>query len=390
MIQNISVLGSTGSIGIQTLEVAKSLGIKVKALAAKKNIHLLEQQAREFRPDFVSVYDEDLAKELRIKLSDTCINVFGGMDGVCRTASYEKSDRVVAAIVGMDGILPVVSAILANRDICLANKETLVTAGDLIMPLAKQRNVKIIPVDSEHSAIFQCLGDTKSHEVSNIILTASGGAFKGRTADELEKVTLEDALKHPNWDMGAKITIDSATLMNKGFEVIEAKCLFDMDVDRIITVIHPESIVHSAVEFIDGSIIAQMGLPDMRLPIQLALTWPERKQSDYKRLSLFDLSGLTFLKPDQKVFGCLKLAYEAAKDQGNMKIVLNAANDVAVESFLNGKIRFTDIYRIISGVMERYPNKKATTLQEILDSVSDCRAYVHEFILKGNYNRMYL
>ena len=383
MIQNISILGSTGSIGQQTLDVVENLGIKVNALAAGKNVRLLEEQARKFKPEFVALFDTQKAKELKILLADTPVKVLSGLEGVCQIATHPKSQRVVAGIVGIDGLLPVVSAIKARKDVCLANKETLVTAGDVIMPLAQEHHVNILPVDSEHSAIFQCIGKSNPKEVTKILLTASGGAFLGKTKAELENVTLQQALSHPNWKMGSKITVDSATLMNKGFEVIEAKFLFHMDAKNIKTVIHPQSIIHSAVEFIDGSVIAQMGLPDMRLPIQYALTWPNRVESSFKKMDLFDLSALTFQEPDVETFGCLKLAYEAAEDEYNMRIILNSANDTAVDCFIRGQIDFLDIYRVIRTVIDEFPRSKPESLEEIVEMVQTSKIYTIECIKKG-------
>jgi 1-deoxy-D-xylulose-5-phosphate reductoisomerase len=384
LIQNITILGSTGSIGRQTLEVAERLGIKVHALAAGKNIALLEEQARKFKPDFVALDDDKKAKELKILLADTPVKVLSGLEGVCQVAAHPKSQRVVAGIVGIDGLIPVVTAIKEGKDICLANKETLVTAGDVIMPLAREHHVNILPVDSEHSAIFQCIGSHKK-EVSKILLTASGGAFLGKKRAELENVTLQQALAHPNWSMGSKITVDSATLMNKGFEVIEAMFLFQVAAKNIKTVIHPQSIIHSAVEFIDGSVIAQMGLPDMRLPIQYALTWPERAQNTFVKMDLFNLPSLTFLSPDTETFGCLKLAYEAAEDENNMRIVLNSANDTAVDRFIKGEIEFLDIYRVIRTVIDEFPKSKPSSLEEIVETVYACREHTLSCIKEKRY-----
>lgn len=388
MIQSISILGSTGSIGRQTLDVAESLGIKVNALAANKNVRLLEEQARRFKPEYVALFDREKAKELKVLLADTRVEVLSGQEGVCQVATHPKSDRIVAGIVGIDGLLPVVSAIKAGKDVCLANKETLVTAGDVIMPLARQNNVKILPVDSEHSAIFQCIPSGKQNEIAKILLTASGGAFLGKTLAQLEHVTLQQALAHPNWNMGSKITVDSATLMNKGFEVIEAQFLFDIKAENIKTVIHPQSIVHSAVEFVDGSVIAQMGLPDMHLPIQVALTWPDRLDGRYKKINFFELPELTFQEPDYETFGCLKLAYQAAKDEGNMRIVLNSANDIAVDRFIKGDIDFIDIYKVICTVIDRFPKTKPGSLEEIVETVNLCKEYTNDCIDRGQYKKV--
>jgi 1-deoxy-D-xylulose-5-phosphate reductoisomerase len=388
LIEYISILGSTGSIGTQTLEVAESLGIKIVGLAALKNVSLMEEQARRFKPEYVALHDEEKAKELKLRLADTSVKVDGGLEGVCRVAALEKSHRVVAGIVGIDGLLPTVSAIEAGKDICLANKETLVTAGDMIIPWAKQRNISILPVDSEHSAIFQSMESGKPKEVKRIILTASGGAFLGKKKSELENVTVSQALAHPNWDMGSKITVDSATLMNKGFEVIEAMFLFGTNPENIQTVIHPQSIIHSAVEFTDGSVIAQMGLPDMRLPIQYALTWPDRLVGPYRGMNFFDLPPLTFQKPDYETFGCLKLAYQACTDQKNMRIVLNSANDMAVEAFIKGRIGFLDIYRVIRTVIDGFPKYKPKSIEEIVETVRHCREYTEECIREGIYRNI--
>jgi 1-deoxy-D-xylulose-5-phosphate reductoisomerase len=352
--RKITILGSTGSIGKQTLEVIREQkNIEVVALTANQNIDLLEQQIHEFNPKCVVVMDEKKAMILQKRIGRKP-EVLWGMDGLMTVAKLKEIDLVVTALVGMIGLRPTIAAIKAGKDIALANKETLVTAGSIIMDLVKKHKVRLLPVDSEHSAIFQCLNGEQSSTVESIILTASGGPFRGYTKERLEDVTLDQALKHPNWSMGAKITIDSSTLVNKGLEVIEAKWLFDLSRKQIQVVIHPQSIVHSMVEFIDGSIIAQMGLPDMKLPIQYALAYPDRVGNPYPRLKLSEIGTLTFEEPDLKVFKGLGLAFDALKEGGSMPIVYNAANETAVAMFLKQEIRYKDIVKIIDNAMTKH------------------------------------
>jgi 1-deoxy-D-xylulose-5-phosphate reductoisomerase len=353
--KRLSILGSTGSIGTQTLDVVRHHpDLQVTALAAGKNVSKLEEQIREFRPRLAALADEADARDLRARVKDLDVTVVSGMDGLIEAASFKDADMTVTAIVGMIGIQPTIAAIRAGKDIALANKETLVTAGHLIMPLARECGVKILPVDSEHSAIFQSLNGENYDRIEKLLLTCSGGPFRGRSLDDLEAVTVEDALKHPNWSMGPKITVDSATLVNKGLEVMEAGWLFGVDCDRIEVVVQPQSVIHSAVQFVDGAVIAQMGTPDMRLPIQYALFWPDRRGMDTERLDLFALRHLTFERPDTSVFRGLPLAVRAMKEGGSMPTVFNAANEKAVRKFLKGEIAFMDIYRIIESCMDAH------------------------------------
>lgn len=365
----ISVLGSTGSIGTQTLDIVKhNSDLKVLALAAGSNIKLLEEQIRMFRPMIAAVWSEENAARLRESVADLPVKIVSGMDGLIETVTLPKVEIVVTAIVGMIGIRPTIEAIKAGKNIALANKETLVTAGHLIMPLAKEYGVSILPVDSEHSAIFQSLQGRGDNRIRRILLTASGGPFRGRTLDELSEIQVEDALKHPNWVMGRKITIDSATMVNKGLEVIEAQWLFDVPLDQIQVVVHPQSIIHSAVEYTDGAVIAQLGTPDMRLPIQYALFYPERRGLNGQPLDLFEVASMTFEKPRPDVFRGLWLAYEAARIGGSMPTVFNAANERAVAKFLNREIAFLDIPDIIEKSMENHKVIKAPSVDEILDT----------------------
>lgn len=368
-IKKVAVLGSTGSIGTQTLEVARTNGdLEIVGLAAGNNIELLEKQIREFRPRKAAVWTEEKAKELRVKIADLDVEVVTGMEGLIEIAEMEESEILVTAIVGMIGIRPTIAAIKAGKDIALANKETLVTAGHIIMPLAKECNVKILPVDSEHSAIFQCLNGEDHGQLHKILLTASGGPFRGRSREELANIQVEDALKHPNWVMGRKITIDSSTLVNKGLEAMEAKWLFDVDMDQIQVVVQPQSIIHSAVEFTDGAVIAQLGTPDMKLPIQYALYYPERRFLPGERLDFWKIGQITFEKPDMETFTGLKLAFEAAKRGGNIPTVYNAANEKAVAKFLNREIRYLEIPQIIGECMESIKQIKAPNVEEILET----------------------
>nr|WP_177297035.1 1-deoxy-D-xylulose-5-phosphate reductoisomerase [uncultured Blautia sp.] len=365
--KKIAILGSTGSIGTQTLDVVRGNGdIEVLGISAGRNIKKLEEQAREFSPKLVAVWDQAAAEELRIKLKDTEIRVVSGMEGLLELAAMEETEILVTAIVGMLGIRPTIEAIRAGKDIALANKETLVTAGHLIMPMAEKYGVKILPVDSEHSAVFQALNGESSKELHKLLITASGGPFREKKRHELEKVTLADTLKHPNWVMGRKITVDSATLVNKGLEVMEARWLFDVDLDQIQVVVQPQSVIHSMVEFVDGGIMAQLGTPDMRLPIQYALYYPHRRYLDGERLDFAKLGQITFEEPDMETFLGLPMAIRAAREGGSMPTVFNAANELAVKKFLHEEIRFLDIYDIIGQSMERHKKLDSPDLEEIL------------------------
>lgn len=369
--KKISILGSTGSIGTQTLDVVrKNDDLQVVALAAGTRIDELEKQVREFKPELVSVADEKLAASLKAGISDLPVRVVYGMDGLIETATHPKAETVVTAVVGMMGIVPTIEAIRAKKDIALANKETLVTAGHIIIPLAKECGINIYPVDSEHSAIFQSLNGEYGAEVDKILLTASGGPFCNYTKEQLKDVTLEDALKHPNWAMGRKITIDSSTMVNKGLEVMEAQWLFGVPAERVQVVIQPQSIIHSMVQFVDGGIMAQLGSPDMRLPIQYALYYPHRKPLDTKRLDFFELGQITFQKPDFEKFKGLKLAYDAAARGGNIPTALNAANELAVSMFLDRKIKYLDIPEIIEYAMNEAHFIENPSVSEILDTES--------------------
>lgn len=367
--KKIAILGSTGSIGTQTLEVVRTNGdIQVLGLSAAHNIELLEKQIREFSPNMAAVWDENAARELAVRVQDTGTKVLSGMEGLLELAVLEDVEILVTAIVGMIGIRPTMEAIKAGKDIALANKETLVTAGHLIMKLAKEHGVKILPVDSEHSAIFQCIHGENSKEIEKLLITASGGPFRGMKTSDLEKVTLEDALKHPNWAMGQKITIDSATLVNKGLEVMEARWLFGTGLDHIQVVVQPQSIIHSMVEFTDGAVLAQLGTPDMKLPIQYALYYPERRYLPGERLDFSTLTSIAFEKPDTETFLGLPMAMEAAAVGGSMPTVFNAANERAVALFLKKKIQFPDIYRIIRESMDAHAVIAHPELEEILET----------------------
>lgn len=371
MSQKLAILGSTGSIGTQTLDIVSQNpdDLQVVAMSCGKNIDLFEKQIRKYTPSLVSIANEDLAKDLKTRLSDMDnIEIVYGMEGLIAVATYDKADTVVTAVVGMIGVQPTIAAINAGKTIALANKETLVTAGHIIMPLAKQKGVSILPVDSEHSAIFQSLNGERHNEISKILLTASGGPFRGRTLEELENVKLEDALKHPNWSMGAKITIDSATMINKGLEVMEAKWLFGVNLNQIEVVVHPQSILHSAVEFMDGAVIGQMGTPDMRLPILYALFYPNRKTLYAEPLDLFKVGTLTFEKPDMETFYGLSLAYDAMDAGGNVPTVFNAANERAVAKFLNNKIKFLEIPEIVSEAMINIDFIQNPTIEQVLET----------------------
>ena len=370
--KKIAILGSTGSIGTQTLDiVSKNDDLQVVGIAAGRNIDLLEKQIRQFSPRLAAVGDEKKAQELKLRVQDTDCKVVGGMDGLIELAVMEEMEILVTAIVGMIGIRPTVAAICAGKHIALANKETLVTAGHIIMPLAKEHNVKILPVDSEHSAIFQALNGENPKTIEKLLITASGGPFRGKKTEELKNIRVEDALKHPNWAMGQKITIDSATLVNKGLEVMEAKWLFDVDLDRIQGVVQPQSVIHSMIEFKDGSIMAQLGTPDMRLPIQYALYEGERKYLDGERLDFAKLASITFENPDMETFKGLPLAMQASKTGGSMPTVFNAANEKAVALFLNRKIGFLDIYEIIEKAMNEHELILNPTVEEIINIEQD-------------------
>lgn len=375
--KNIAILGSTGSIGTQTLDVArKNNDLRVVAVSAGKSVEKLEEQIREFHPLLAAVWDEKAAEDLKIRIADTETKVVSGMDGLLELASMPESDILVTAIVGMIGIRPTMEGIRAGKDIALANKETLVTAGHLIMPMAKEYSVSILPVDSEHSAIFQAIHGEEKKEIHKLLITASGGPFRGRTTEELENVTVADTLKHPNWVMGRKITVDSATLVNKGLEVMEAKWLFDMDLDHIQVVVQPQSIIHSMVEFKDGAIMAQLGTPDMRLPIQYALYYPHRRYLDGDHLDFTKLREITFEVPDMETFRGLPMAIQASREGGSMPTVFNAANELAVKKFLEEKIGFLDIYEIIAQSMDRHKKIAHPDLDEILSVEQDTYQWI--------------
>ena len=377
--KKIAILGSTGSIGTQTLDIVREQGdIQVVAMAAGSNISLLEAQMREFKPSLVSVWDEKKASELRTNTKDLGIKIVSGMEGLLEVSVIPESEILVTAIVGMLGIRPTIAAIKAGKKIALANKETLVTAGHIIIPLAKEYKVPILPVDSEHSAIFQSLQGAGDNKISKILLTASGGPFRGRKSDDLKNIQVEDALKHPNWSMGRKITIDSSTLVNKGLDVMEAKWLFDVTLDQIQVVVHPQSVIHSAVEYEDGAVIAQLGTPDMRLPIQYALYYPERRNLSGRRLDLFEIADLTFEKPDTDTFRGLALAYLAMEKGGNIPTVYNAANEKAVSLFLDRKISYPEITELIEACMEDAEFIDHPDVDEILWT----EAAAYEFIEK--------
>ena len=377
MNKNISVLGSTGSIGTQTLDVADKLGLRVSALAAAKNIELLEQQARKYNPKLAVVFDEQKAEELKIALADTDIKVLGGMDGLIEAACLPQADLVVNSVVGMVGLQPTIAAAQAKKDIALANKETLVAGGDLVTDAVRENGVKLLPVDSEHSAIFQCLqGIPDKKVIKKLILTASGGPFFGKTTDELRGVTVEQALKHPNWSMGAKITIDSATMMNKGLEIIEAGRLFGVSGSDIDVVVHRESIIHSLVEFTDNSVLAQLGVPDMRIPIQYAITYPMRYESPVAELDLAQIGKMSFFEPDYETFECLRACKKAFAMGGAATAIANGANEEANLMFRQGKIKFLDIGELVSGALESIQNFTPSCVGDILEVDARAREYV--------------
>lgn len=377
--KRIAILGSTGSIGTQTLEIVrKEHDLQVVAMAAGANTELMEKQVREFRPGLVAMWTEESAKDLRVRLGDFPVQVTCGMDGLLEVAACEESDVLVTAIVGMIGIRPTIAAIEQGKAIALANKETLVTAGHIIMPLAAKMGVQILPVDSEHSAIFQSMHGENRARVSRILLTASGGPFRGKTREQLASMTVEDALKHPNWSMGKKVTIDSASLVNKGLEVMEAKWLFDVGLDQIQVVVHPQSIIHSAVEYVDGGIMAQLGVPDMKLPIQYALFYPDRRPMDTGRVDFFRLKQLTFEEPDTDTFRGLALAYAAARRGGSLPTVFNAANEKAVSLFLQKKITFLQIPELIESSMEAHKVIDNPTVEQVLAAEAETYEYIKQ------------
>lgn len=379
----ISILGSTGSIGTQALEVVQAHNMRIHGLAANRNIDLLEQQAREYRPKKVCIFDESQYADLQQRLFGTGIQVLCGMDGLCDIAGDKTADIVLNSVVGMVGLLPTLTTIEAGIDVALANKETLVAGGSLVMQAAAKHGVSIYPVDSEHSAIFQCLQGNRREQLHKIILTASGGPFFGKKREELQNVTIADALNHPNWSMGSKITVDSSTLMNKGLEFIEAKWLFDLTPDQIEIVVHRQSVVHSAVEYQDCSVIAQMGVPDMKIPIQYALLYPERMPCPTKQLSLTDYGTLTFAKPDLDTFTCLRTAIEAIRKGGNAPAVVNGANEAAVAAFLQQQIGFLDIGILAERAMQTIPQESITTYADVIRADEKARAFVQQCVTEG-------
>lgn len=379
--KKIAILGSTGSIGTQTLDIVRANpDLKVVALAAGSNVQRMAEQIREFAPSIAGMWSEEAAKELSLLVADLPVRIVSGMEGLLEIAEMHESEVLVTAIVGMIGIRPTIAAIEQGKDIALANKETLVTAGHIIMPLAKKKGVSILPVDSEHSAIFQSLQGQPQNRIEKILLTASGGPFRGKTREQLAGMTVEDALQHPNWSMGRKITIDSASLVNKGLEVMEARWLFDVKLSQIQVLIHPQSILHSAVEYVDGAVIGQMGMPDMKLPIQYALFYPDRRPMAGAKLDFYKISRLTFEKPDMETFSGLALALKAAETGGSMPTVFNAANEKAVSLFLNHKIRFLQIYELIEACMERHHKIENPDVNEILEAEAEAYDYIKHII----------
>lgn len=380
--KRIAILGSTGSIGTQTLDIVRAWPeeLKVTALAAGSSVELMEKQIREFHPVMAAMWDQKAAEELKLRVADTDVKVVCGMDGLLQIANLAEAEVLVTAIVGMIGIRPTIAAIEQGKTIALANKETLVTAGHLIMPLAKKMGVPILPVDSEHSAVFQSLNGEKKEQAGKILLTASGGPFRGRKRAQLADITVEDALKHPNWSMGRKITIDSSTMVNKGLEVIEAKWLFDVSLEQIQVVIHPQSIIHSMVEYVDGGIMAQLGMPDMKLPIQYALFYPDRRPMQGKRVDFYELGKITFEKPDLDTFEGLRLAYEASRTGGSMPTVYNAANEKAVGLFLDKKIRFLQIPELIRASMEAHHAVAEPGVEQILEAEAETYEFIDKVI----------
>lgn len=379
MAQKLSILGSTGSIGTQSLDVAEKRNYEVIALTAGSNAKLLEEQIRKYKPKLAALADEKAAESLKIAVKDTDTKVLSGIKGVCECAAAEQADTVINAIVGIAGLVPTLTAIDCKKTIALANKETLVAGGQLVMNKAKEKGVKILPVDSEHSAIFQCLeGMNKKDELKSIILTASGGPFFGKTRQELKDVTAQQALKHPNWEMGAKITVDSATMMNKGLELIEAVWLFDVEPDMVDIVVHRESVIHSLIEYKDNSVIAQLGVPDMRIPIQYALTYPERFESPVKKLNLWEYANLTFYKPDYDTFRCINVCRKAIKKGGLYPCVANGANEIANYLFRQGKIGFLDVADLVESATENAPKCDSYTLQDVLEADKQARSFVEK------------
>lgn len=378
MKEKITIIGSTGSIGTQTLDICRDYNIKVLGLSSYSNIDLLEKQIREFEPKVACVVNKDRAKELAIKVRDLDVKILSGEEGLIEVATVSGAEAVVTAVVGISGLLPTVAAIRAGLDICLANKETLVTGGHIVTKLAREYGVKILPVDSEHSAIFQSMQGFSKRDIKRILLTASGGPFFGKKREELINITPEDALKHPNWDMGAKVTIDSSTLVNKGLEVIEAKWLFDVDIDKIKVLVHRQSVVHSMVEYQDNGVIAQLGAPDMKLPIQYALSYPERLPMKENELDFMRYQNLTFAEPDTDTFKALALAYRAGKIGGNMPCIFNSADEVAVELFLQGKIGYLAISDIIEEAMDNIKLIENPTISDIIDTDRDVREWVRK------------
>ncbi len=382
--KRIAVLGSTGSIGTQTLEVVRSNAqeLEVVALAAGTSVRKMEEQIREFHPKVACMWNEEASKELKDLVADLAVKVVCGMEGLLEIATLPEADVVLTAVVGMIGIRPTIAAIEAGKDIALANKETLVTAGHIIMPLAKKHGVKILPVDSEHSAIFQSLNGEPKNKVEKILLTASGGPFRGWTREQMKNIQVENALKHPNWSMGRKITIDSSTMVNKGLEVMEAKWLFDVELDQVQVVVHPQSIIHSMVQYVDGAIIAQLGTPDMKLPIQYALFYPDRRPMNGKRVDFFELGSITFEKPDPENFEGLALAYQAARTGGSLPTVFNAANEKAVALFLDRKIGYLEITDLIRGAMEAHKVIPNPDVQQILEAEKAAYAWIEEHMAR--------
>lgn len=378
--KTISILGSTGSIGTQAIKVCEALGFRVRALAARSNVSLLEQQARRLRPALLSVSNEEAWRDLRVRLADTNVEILLGTEGMCEIAAGGENDLVLNSVVGMVGLRPTLAALEAGKDVALANKETLVAAGGLVTETARRHGARLIPVDSEHSAIFQCLCGNDSKDVRRLLLTASGGPFFGRRSEELEHVMVEDALRHPNWQMGAKITVDCATMMNKGLEFIEAMWLFGVAPEQIEILVHRESVVHSMVEYRDGAVMAQLGVPDMAIPIQYALTFPRRLSCEVGTLDLFEVGKLTFQRPDYETFRCLGAALEAAKRGGLSPCVVNAANEAAVALFLERKIGFMEIARAVCGALEEVPAGDYESLDEVLEAARRAQDYVNQKI----------
>ena len=381
MVNTLSILGSTGSIGTQALDVARKLNLNICALTAYSNIDILEQQVRAFKPALAVVFSQEKAEELKIKIADTSTKVLWGMDGLIEASVIDSADMVLNSLVGMVGLTPTLSAINSGKDVALANKETLVAGGSLVMDAVKRNNVHMYPVDSEHSAIFQCLqGMNNKKELKKLILTASGGPFFGKSENDLKDVTVKEALNHPNWSMGAKITIDSATMMNKGLEIIEASWLFDMPEDKIDVVVHRESIVHSMIQFVDNSVIAQLGLPDMRIPIQYAITYPNRFESPVDELDLTEISNLSFCKPDYKTFKCLKSCKEAINMGGTAPAIANGANEVANKLFRDGKIKFLEIGDLVYEALHNVKKNEIKRVEDVLNADKSARQYVYDAV----------